>query len=415
MENTQSQATLTVDVEKIRQDFPILHQTLYDNKPLVYLDSAATSQKPMAVINALEEYYLNDNANVHRGIHALAHRATLAYEGSREKVRKFINAASNKEVIFTMGTTDSINLVAYSWGQANLGMGDAILLSEMEHHSNIIPWQILSANKGFKIRYIKVNENGDLDMDHFDQILDKKVKLVAVTQMSNVFGTINPISEIIKKSHSNGSLVLLDGAQGAAHFSIDVQKCDVDFYAFSGHKMMGPTGIGALYAKEEILESMPPFKGGGEMIRDVEYFSFTTASLPQKFEAGTPNIGGAIGFGAAIDYLTSLGMENIHQYETELGDYARKQLATIKNINIYGDPSNRGGVIPFNVGNIHASDLSQFLDQHGVAIRSGHHCAQPLMKKLGVSVTARASLYVYNTFEEVDILIQAIEDTQRFF
>ena len=415
MENSQTQLVQKIDIDEIRKDFPVLHQTLYQDKPLVYLDSAATSQKPQMVIDALVEFYENDNANVHRGIHALAHRATLAYEGSREKIRSFINAESNEEVIFTTGTTDAINLVAQTWGRHFLKKNDVVLLSEMEHHSNMIPWLMLSEQTGCQVKYIPVTDSGELDLEEFEHLLNEKVKLVAVTHMSNVFGTINPVEWIIEKAHNNGSLVLLDGAQSAAHFKVDMKALNVDFYTFSGHKMMAPTGIGVLYTKKVILEKMPPFKGGGEMIKDVEYYSFTTASLPHKFEAGTPNIAGAIGFGTAIDYLNKIGMEAIYQHENDLTEYALKRLSEVRSIKIFGSPEKRGGVISFNIGDIHPLDLSQLLDQHGIAIRAGHHCAQPLMKKLGVSSTARASLYLYNTFAEIDKLIEAIDHSLKFF
>jgi len=404
-----------IDIQSIRADFPILKQVMYGDKPLVYLDSAATSQKPQIVIDAHKEYYENDNANVHRGIYALAHRATLAYEGAREKVRSFLNAGSNKEIIFTGSTTDAINLVAASWGRKNLTKGDVILLTEMEHHSNVVPWQIVAKEVGAEIQYIPFTESGELDQIAFGQMLNSRVKLLALTHMSNVLGTINPVAEMIRSAHRNGSLVLVDGAQSAAHMAVDVQALDVDFYAISGHKMMGPTGTGALYAKEELLQDMPPVKGGGEMIHLVKKEYFTTADLPHKFEAGTPNIGGAIALGVAVDYLNKIGMDTIHQQEQTLLSYALDKMPQIAGMNIYGDPKLRGGIISFNVADIHPHDLSQVLDQYGVAIRSGHHCAQIALAKLGVESTNRVSFYVYNTIEEIDIMIDALHKSVKLF
>ena len=404
-----------IDIQSIRADFPILKQVMYGDKPLVYLDSAATSQKPQIVIDAHKEYYENDNANVHRGIYALAHRATLAYEGAREKVRSFLNAGSNKEIIFTGSTTDAINLVAASWGRKNLTKGDVILLTEMEHHSNVVPWQIVAKEVGAEIQYIPFTESGELDQIAFGQMLDSRVKLLALTHMSNVLGTINPVAEMIRSAHRNGSLVLVDGAQSAAHMAVDVQALDVDFYAISGHKMMGPTGTGALYAKEELLQDMPPVKGGGEMIHLVKKEYFTTADLPHKFEAGTPNIGGAIALGVAVDYLNKIGMDTIHQQEQTLLSYALDKMPQIAGMNIYGDPKLRGGIISFNVADIHPHDLSQVLDQYGVAIRSGHHCAQIALAKLGVESTNRVSFYVYNKIEEIDVLVDALQKSVKLF
>jgi cysteine desulfurase/selenocysteine lyase len=407
-------AAQQTSIENCRQDFPIFNQRLYDDKALVYLDSAATSQKPRQVIKALHDYYSLDNANVHRGMHALAHRATLAYEGAREKIRRFIGARYNREIIFTAGTTESINLLAQSWGQENINSGDIILLSEMEHHSNLIPWQMLAKKRGAKLAFVPVDEDGDLDIPAYRELLTEQVKLVAITHMSNVFGTITEAEEIVRLAHANNSLVLLDGAQAVAHMPVDVQELDVDFYAFSGHKMLAPTGIGVLYGKEEHLEAMPPYQGGGEMIHKVEYNDFTTASLPHKLEAGTPNISGAIGMGTAIDYLEALGMDEIHNYELKLTEYLLTAMSEIENIRIFGRPRHKGGVVAFNIDDVHPHDLSQLLDQQGVAIRAGHHCAQPLLRKLGQHATARVSVYLYNTKADIDAFVAAIRTCLPF-
>jgi cysteine desulfurase/selenocysteine lyase len=400
--------------DSIRPYFPTLSVEVR-GKTIVYFDNAATTQKPIHVINRIREYYESENANIHRGIHYLAEKATLAYEDARKKVAKFINAKRASEIIFTTGTTGSINLVAYAWGRANVGEGDEIILSEMEHHSNLIPWQLLAQEKNAKLKFIPFTPDGILDIEKLPDLITAKTRLVAVTHMSNVFGTINPVKEIIGIAHEKGIPVLIDGAQSAPHIPVDVQDLDCDFFAFSAHKMMGPTGIGALYAKYDILKQMPPFLGGGEMIEAVYLDHATYAEVPHKFEAGTPHIAGAIGFGAAIEFLQALGMEKVHQMEKEITDYALEMLQDLPGMEIYGTANERGGVISFNLGSIHPHDLSHFLDQEGVAVRAGHHCAQPLMRKLDLAATTRASFYVYNTKEEVDRFVNALIKAREFF
>jgi cysteine desulfurase/selenocysteine lyase len=405
----------TLDVWAVRRDFPVLDQQV-NGHPLVYLDNAATSQKPLCVIEALDEYYRRYNANVHRGIHKLSEEATAAYEDARQKVARFLNARSPKEIIFTRNTTEAINLVAYSWGRANIREGDEIVLTEMEHHSNLVPWQLLAQEKGARLRFIPVTDEGLLDLDALDELLTERTKLVAVVHMSNVLGTINPVTEIIRRAHEVGALVLLDGAQSVPHLQVDVQKLDCDFLACSGHKMCGPTGIGVLYGKRELLEAMPPFLGGGDMIKEVHLEWSTWNSLPWKFEAGTPSIAQGIGLGYAVDYLSGIGMEVIHAHEREIVAYALGRLSEIEGVTIYGPPAEqRGGVVAFNLKGVHPHDVAAILDSHGVAIRAGHHCAQPLMRRLGVVATARASFYLYNTCEEVDVLVHAIEKVKEVF
>ncbi|MFA0730847.1 MAG: hypothetical protein HZLCBSQH_002245 [Candidatus Fervidibacterota bacterium] len=405
-----------LDVEALREQFPIFRRTVR-GKRLIYLDSAATSQKPQCVIDAEREFYERYNANVHRGAYLIAEEATAAYEGAREKVAKFINAPSKDCIVFTRGTTEAINLVAYSWGWANLKEGDEILLTEMEHHSNIVPWQLIAERTGAKIKVVPITDDGLLDMEAFDRLLTERVKIVAVTHVSNVLGTINPVQEICRKAHEVGAVVLVDGAQAAPHLPVDVQAIDCDFYALSGHKMCGPTGSGALYGRKELLEAMPPFLGGGEMIRTVTFERTTFNDVPYKFEAGTPAIAQAIGLGAAVDYLTKIGVERIRAHEVELVAYALERLREIKGITIYGvaPPEQRGGVIAFNIGDIHPHDLATFLDAHGICIRAGHHCAQPLMRRFNVAATARASFYLYNTPGEIDALADALHKAHQFF
>lgn len=405
-----------LDVEAIREQFPIFRRTVR-GKRLIYLDSAATSQKPQCVIDAEREFYERYNANVHRGAYLIAEEATTAYEAAREKVAKFINAPSKDCIVFTRGTTEAINLVAYSWGWANLREGDEILLTEMEHHSNIVPWQLIAERTGAKIKVVPITDDALLDMEAFDRLLTERVKIVAVTHVSNVLGTINPVQEICRKAHEVGAVVLVDGAQAAPHLPVDVQAIDCDFYALSGHKMCGPTGSGALYGRKELLEAMPPFLGGGEMIRTVTFERTTFNDVPYKFEAGTPAIAQAIGLGAAVDYLTKIGMERIRAHEVELVAYALEKLREVDSIAIYGaaPPEQRGGVIAFNIGDIHPHDLATFLDAHGICIRAGHHCAQPLMRRLGVAATARASFYLYNTPDEIDALVEALHQAAKFF
>ncbi|RMG79553.1 MAG: cysteine desulfurase [Chloroflexi bacterium] len=406
------------DIEAIRADFPVLHQEHHDGVPLVFLDNAASSQRPNQVIDAMADYYRYHHANVHRGIHKLSEEATAAYEGARKKVRRFINAASKREVIFTRGTTESINLVAYTWGRSNLGAGDVLLTTEMEHHSNIVPWQILAQEKGFTIRYVPVLPDGTLDMEEYARLLrDEPVKLVAVVHASNVLGTINPIADMARMAHEVGALILVDGAQSTPHMPVDVQALDVDFYAFSGHKMIGPTGIGILYGKRDILEAMPPWLGGGDMIARVTLEGSTWNDLPYKFEAGTPSIAPAIGLGAAVDYLSAIGMEKVHEHEHIITAYALERLSEVPGITVYGpqDAANRGAVASFTMEGIHAHDIAQILDAEGVAVRAGHHCAMPLHDKLCVAATARASFYLYNTPQEVDALIEALYKAKKAF
>ena len=407
-----------LNVEKIRADFPILNRKLSGGKTLVYLDNAATTQKPLAVIDAIHDYYMNYNSNIHRAVHQLAEEATIAFEKTREKVAKFINAKSTEEIIFTRNATEALNLVAYSWGRANVKKDDEILITEIEHHSNIVPWQILAAEKGAILEYIGVDDNGYLKMHEYKRHLDsKKVKLVSVTQMSNVLGTIVPVNDIIRMSHERGIPVLIDGAQSVPHIAVDVQKMDCEFLAFSAHKMLGPTGVGILYVKRDILEKMPPFIGGGDMIREVHKYETRYNDLPYKFEGGTPNIADVIGFGAAIDYLNNLGMDRIREHEMELTRYAIDRISGVKGVTLYGphNTEDRGGVVSFNIGDIHPHDLATIMNDHGVAIRSGHHCAQVLMERLDVAATSRASFYVYNTKEEVDTFIGALEEARRLF
>jgi cysteine desulfurase/selenocysteine lyase len=402
------------DVKVIRQDFPILQQ-LVNGKPLVYLDSAASSQKPSCVIEAMNTYYREYNANVHRGIYTISEKASEAYESARKKVGRFINARSWREVIFTRNATESINLVAYAWGQANLKAGDVILISEMEHHANLVPWQQLAARTGAKVKYIPVDEHGYLDMATFEAWLTPAVKLVAITQMSNVLGTVTPVGDIVQKAHAVGALVLLDAAQAVPHMPTDVQAFDCDFLAFSSHKMMGPTGLGVLWARKEILADMPPFMTGGDMIKKVTYEGSDWNELPWKFEAGTPAIAEAIGLGYAVDYLNKLGMHNIRRHEIELTTYAFERLSQVEGIRIYGppDPTARGGAVTFTLGDIHPHDIAAVLDSEGIAIRAGHHCAMPLHDKLGLQATARASFYVYNTPAEVDRLAEGLDKARE--
>lgn len=398
-----------LDVEKIREDFPIFKRKVH-GKPLIYFDNAATTQKPIQVINAIKEYYESYNANIHRAIHTLSEEATQKYEEAREKVRKFINARSDKEIIFVRNATEAINLVMYAWGLNNLKESDEIISTVMEHHSNIVPWQFLRDKVGLKLKFIDVNSQGFLKLDELENILSKNTKLITVTHASNVLGTINPIKEIGKIAHDNGSLILVDGAQSVPHMPIDVKKLDCDFLVFSGHKMLGPMGIGVLYCKEEILENIQPFLYGGDMIKYVTLEKSVWNDLPLKFEAGTSNVEGAIGLGAAIDYLNKIGMEDIRKHEIELTKYAIDKLSNLPNLDIYGPKKaeERGGVIAFNVKNVHSHDVAQILDEDGIAIRSGHHCAMPLHQKLGIESSARISFYLYNMKEEIDNFIEAL-------
>ncbi|HUF52465.1 MAG TPA: cysteine desulfurase [Dehalococcoidia bacterium] len=407
---------MAFDVNAIRKDFPILDRQVY-GKPLVYLDNAATSQKPRQVIDALVNYYQTHNANIHRAVHALGEEATAAYEHARDKTRDFINAPTSESVIFTRNTTEAINLVAYTWGRANIGEGDEIFLTQMEHHSNLVPWLQLAKEKGASIRYIEVTPEGTLELGGLASVFTPRTKLLAMPHVSNSLGTINPAADIIAEARRHGVHTLIDGAQATPHMPVDVQALDCDFYAFSSHKMLGPTGIGVLYGRKELLEEMEPFLGGGEMIRKVTFESATWNDLPWKFEAGTPNIADAIAFGAAIDYLADLGMDNVRRHEVEVTAHALDRLRTLDDITMYGpdDPERRGGVISFNFGDLHPHDVGTILDRHGVAIRAGHHCTQPLMRCLGVSGTARASFYIYNTKDEVEVLVDALKAVRDFF
>ncbi|MDT0004465.1 cysteine desulfurase [Listeria cossartiae subsp. cayugensis] len=405
-----------IDIQKIRADFPILDQEI-NEKPLAYLDNAATSQKPKQVIEALTHYYEFDNANVHRGVHTLAARATDAYESARGKVAKFIHAREVAEIIFTRGTTSAINLVVDSYGEANIEAGDEIVISYLEHHSNLIPWQQLAKRKGAVLKYIELEEDGTISVDQAKKAIGEKTKIVALAHVSNVLGTITPIKEIAALAHKFGAVILVDGAQAVPHMEVNVVDLDADFYAFSGHKMMAPTGIGALYGKRELLDAMEPTEFGGEMIDFVELYDSTWKELPWKFEAGTPIIGGAIALGAAIDYLAEVGLDNIHAHEQALASYAIEEMSKIEGITIYGpkDASKRCGLVTFNLEGAHPHDIATILDEDGVAIRAGHHCAQPLMKWLDVSSTARASFYIYNTKEEIDALIDGLKLTKEYF
>lgn len=398
----------TFDIETIRKDFPILSREV-NGKPLVYLDSGASSQKPQQVIDVINHYYAFENTNIHRGVHHLSQEATAKYEAAREKLRAFLNAEHDHEVIFTKGTTDGINLVASSYGRANVNAGDEIIISTFEHHSNIVPWQMLCEEKGATLKIIPINEAGEIEFEAFEALLSDKTKLVAVSHISNALGTINPVEAIIEKAHARNIPVLLDGAQAVPHQAVDVRALDVDFYVFSGHKMFGPTGVGILYGKEELLNAMPPYQGGGDMIEQVTFEKTTYNELPHKFEAGTPNIAGGIGLGAAVDYIDSLGYENIQQHEHELLEYATNALLEIEGLRIIGTANDKAGVISFLIDGLHHYDLGIMLDRKGVAIRTGHHCTQPLMQRFGITGTARASLALYNNKADVDALVAGIK------
>ena len=405
-----------LDVKKIRADFPILEREVHPGVPLVYLDSTATSQKPISVIDALNSFNRKHNANIHRGIHVLAEEATTMYEDSRVKIARFINAPFARQVIFTRNTTESINLVAYSWARANLKSGDLVILTEMEHHSNLIPWHMLASERGVRLEFIPVSETGSLDMQAYEKLLEQEPRLVAFSHMSNVLGTINPAVEIIQKAHAAGAITLLDGAQSVPHLPVDVQALDVDFLAFSAHKMLGPTGIGALYGKLELLEKMPPFLGGGDMIKTVHLRSFVPNSLPHKFEAGTPAISEAIGFGSAVEYLEGIGMSQVEAHEHEMIHYALERLEEIPGVRVYGPQAEqKGAVAAFTLDDIHPHDVAQILDRYGLAVRAGHHCAQPLHEKLGLQATTRASFYIYNSFDEIDKLVDGIYKVKKMF
>lgn len=405
----------TFDAKKIRADFPVLNQIVND-EPLIYLDNAATTQKPQAVLDVLNHYYLQDNANVHRGVHTLAERATAEFEAARKKVQQFIHANSNKEIIFTKGTTDSLNIIAQSYGEF-IQAGDEIVISKMEHHANLIPWQQLAKRKQAVLRYIPLTADGHLDVQAAKTIINEKTAIVALAQVSNVLGTVNPVKEMAQLAHQHQAIMVVDGAQAVAHMPVDVQELDCDFYCFSGHKMCGPTGIGVLYGKQALLEKMEPVAFGGEMIDFVDLYESTWTELPWKFEAGTPNIAGAIGLGAAIDYLEKIGMQTIHDYEQAIVAELLPKLQQIEGLTIYGpqNPTEHTAVIAFNLDHLHPHDVASALDMQGIAVRAGHHCAQPLIKELGCFATARASFYFYNTKEEADQLVAAILATKEFF
>jgi len=405
-----------LDVGRLRADFPILEQTAR-GKPLVYLDSAASSQKPRQVIDALTNFYRTTNANIHRGVYELSERSTQAYDDARAKVAKLINAASPRECIFVRNTTEGINLVASSWGRSNLGEGDEIVLSILEHHSNIVPWQIMAAERGASLRFIDIDDDGRLKLEQLDEFLASgRVKMVAITHVSNSLGTINPVKPIAAKAHAAGALVLIDGAQSVPHMPVDVQEIGADFLAFSGHKMLGPMGVGVLYGRRELLESMPPYMGGGDMIRTVELDHSTYADLPEKFEAGTPSVADAVGLGAAIDYLDGIGLAAMRQHEKDIVRYALATMREVPDVRLFGpEGDDRAGVISFEIGDVHPHDVASILDSEGVAVRAGHHCTQPLMNRLGVVATTRASVYLYNDERDVDRLVDGIMTVRKIF
>ena len=401
-------------IEAIRRDFPIL-ETSVDGKPLVYLDNAATTQKPLQVINALNDYYRASNANIHRGVHHLSQVSTRAYENARHRVQKFLNAKEDSEIVFARGTTEGINLIASCYGGHGLKQGDEVLISEMEHHSNIVPWQMICEKTGAELKVTRIDDNGQLDMDDFEKKLTANTRIVSIVHISNAIGTVNPIQSIIEKAHQQGAIAVIDGAQAAPHLAIDVQKLNCDFYLFSGHKVYGPTGIGVLYGKRALLEEMPPYQGGGDMIKQVRFEGTTYNDPPFRFEAGTPHIAGAIGLSAALDYLDEIGLERIYAYEQDLLSYGLSTLAEVEGLKFIGEAPERSGVISFIVNEIHPHDIGTLLDHEGIAVRTGHHCTQPLMKRLNVTATIRASLGIYTTRDEIDLLAEALQKVIRFF
>ena len=411
---TSARATESLDVARIREDFPILKQNVH-GKPLVYLDNAATSQKPNVVIDTLTRYYTTENSNVHRGVHYLSEQATQDYEGARSKVRQFLNASDDREIVFVRGTTEGINLVAHSYGRQHVGEGDEVIISAMEHHSNIVPWQILCEERGARLRVIPMNDDGELLMDEYERLLSPRTRLVSVVHLSNSLGTINSIEQIVEMAHSRGIPVLVDGAQSAPHMEIDVGKIGCDFFVFSGHKLFGPTGIGVLYGKADLLESMPPYQGGGDMIKSVTFEKTLYNTLPYKFEAGTPNIGGTIGLGAAIDYVASVGLDRIFAREQELLEYGTQCLSGISGLRLIGTAREKASILSFVLDGIHPHDIGTILDAEGIAVRTGHHCTQPVMERFGVPATARASLAFYNTKEEIDALAKGIDKVIEVF
>ncbi len=412
--STTLSAPAAVDVEAVRRDFPSLDQQVH-GKPLAYLDNAASAQTPLPVIDAIRDHYLKDRSNVHRGVHELSQRATNAYEKARVKVKKFLNAATYEEIVWTRGTTEGINLVASSWGRANVKAGDEILVSALEHHSNIVPWQMLCGETGATLRVIPMNQAGELLQDEYEKLLSEKTKLVAVNHVSNALGTINPVVEMIEKAHAVGAVVMVDGAQAAPHMAVDVRALDADFYAFSGHKVCGPTGIGVLYGRRALLDAMPPYQGGGDMIASVTFEKTIFNDLPYKFEAGTPNIADAIGLGAAVDYLESVGLDSIAAYEAELLAYATEKVGSIDGVRLIGTAQDKASVLSFEITGVHPHDVGTILDREGVAVRAGHHCAQPVMEFYGVAATTRASFAFYNTREEIDQLVGAIGKVKELF
>ena len=407
---------MTLNVTKIRTDFPILKRKIA-GKPLVYLDNAATSQKPKAVIAAIDRYYREYNANVHRGVHRLSEEATIAFEQSREKFARFIGAKTSKEIVFVRNATEALNLVALTWARANLRSGDRILLTEMEHHSNIVPWQMLAKEKGLRIDYVEIRDDGTLNWENFEQLMKERPKVLSLAHVSNALGTINPVRQMAREAHEIGATVIVDAAQSVPHMPVNVADLECDFLAASGHKMLAPTGIGMLYGRQDLLEHTEPLMGGGEMIKEVHLQEARWNDLPWKFEAGTPNIEGVIGLGAAVDYLTKLGMQNVREHEKDITRYAIERLANVKSLTLYGtrEIEKRGAVISFNLGDIHAHDIATILDTQGIAIRSGQHCAEPLMERLKVPATSRASFYIYNTRREADILVRALEKAGKMF
>lgn len=408
------QSDLDFDVEKIREDFPILKEKIY-GKPLVYLDSAATTQKPQVVIDTIQDYYSHDNANIHRGVYLLSQRATEAYEQSRVKIQNFIHAAESREIIFVRSATEALNLVAHTYGREHVQAGDEVIVSAMEHHSNIVPWQIICQEKGATLRVIPMNDDGELLLDEYGKLLNPRVRMVAVTHISNALGTINPIRQIVDLAHQQDIPVIVDGAQAAPHLAVDVQALDCDFYAVTGHKLYGPTGVGILYGKADLLDAMPPYQGGGEMIRSVTFEKTTYNVLPNKFEAGTPNIAGGIGLGAAVDYVSQIGRKQIMAYEEELLAYATQRLSSIEQVRIIGTAREKASILSFLMEGVHAHDVGTILDQQGIAVRTGHHCAQPVMDRFGIPATARVSLAFYNTRGEIDALIKGVQRVIEVF
>lgn len=407
---------MKTDFEKLKSDFPILNRKVGSNSDLIYLDSAATSQKPTMVLEAMDQYYRRSNANIHRGIHTLAEEATAQYEDARRRIGAFVNAHHPREIVFTRNTTESVNLVVNSWGRSKLQADDLVVLTEMEHHSNLVPWQLLAEQIGFRLEFVPLNLDGSLDLGTYRRLLEQAPKMVAFVHMSNVLGTINPAKQMIEMAHQSGAVVLLDGAQSVPHLPVDVQDLDTDFLAFSAHKMCGPTGIGVLYGKEDLLESMPPFLGGGDMIKKVYLRSFTPNDIPHKFEAGTPAIAEVIGFGAAVDYLSGVGMEQIAQHEQEIVRYGVERLGYVPGLKVYGtDMENKGAVFSFTMDGVHPHDVAQVLDDLGIAVRAGHHCAMPLHQKYGLPATTRASFYLYNSPDDVDHLVQALLRVNQLF